>query len=1039
MPTILVLSLGGSILALLLLSLRYLLLKRLPSTVYYYAWLLVLMRFALPLPGLLPSVFLTESEVPVETPAVIRTETRTVQPVRSSVPADVPVEEALPAAPASVASSPAVQPNTTARTSFSPAGISWESPRLWSGIWIGGCVLCFGITLLSYLRFTRKLRRSLFAPDPFTGELYSSFPGRKPTLACSKVLRTPLMFGLFSPVIVLPDREYNEELLNHILRHELTHYRRFDTLYKWFSVLVLSVHWFNPLAWFIRRELNRACELSCDEMLLHTMNPQEKRSYGNTLLNMAASGALPAGLVATTFTTEKKNLKERLEQIMTYQKKSLSRVLAAVLALVFLVGCGAAAGPSQTEAESAAESGTSIADDGRPVVRAGTVDEFLAAIAPDTIIELEAGTFSLTSAANYGSSSSGSRYYSWEEAYDGYSLAIQNVSNLSLRGAGKGETVISTDPRYADVINFRDSSGISLSDLTAGHTQEPGFCAGGVLYFNTCNDISVNACGLYGCGTIGVWAENCARLTVTDSDIYECSYSAVYANRCRDVWVSACDVYSHGTREGLGSAISLFEASYSDRFIIYRNCIHDNDAQNLLKLDSTKGALFLSNEVSHNRFDSFFGFIQYSATVDGCVFSDNSCHDWYSGGEGGIYASDAEGNLLSPDALNSMTYREIDPESVAPAKSPVAPTEVSAGGEIAVSTVDDFLAAIGPDRTIVLDGELFDLSEASSYGSLGGEYWYWQESYDGPELVIQNVSSLTIRAAADDPKATTLAAIPRYANVLNFRSCDNIWLIGFTAGHTKEPGSCAGGVLYFDACNGIRVDDCRLYGCGILGVRSSNCSSFSATGTEIYECSQGAVSMYTTDGISFTNCNIHDVPSPALTFTECGDKTWNGNAVIGLSGIYDVTADGRLTRYTYDYYGYEDYSNSDSENPFAYEDPVAFGDNPAALTFAETVQSLIADGDWAALSERLIYPLVIFGDADNYSIDSRELFLNFGIDSLLTPQVRQRIADSSLSEYGHSLFGNTFCDGLLAFVCIGDQTNADDYRLSCISTTTPLS
>ena len=197
--------------------------------------------------------------------------------------------------------------------------------------------------------------------------------------------------------------------------------------------------------------------------------------------------------------------------------------------------------------------------------------------------------------------------------------------------------------------------------------------------------------------------------------------------------------------------------------------------------------------------------------------------------------------------------------------------------------------------------------------------------------------------------------------------------------------------------------------------------------------------MFMTDGISFTNCNIHDVPSPALTFTECGDKTWNGNAVIGLSGVYDVTADGRLTRSTYDYYGYEDYSNVESENPFAYEDPVAFDDNPAARTFAETVQKLIADGDWEALSERLSYPLVIFGDADNYSIASRELFLDFGIDNLLSSEVRQRIADSSLTEYGHSLFGNTFCDGLLAFVCIGDPANADDYRLSCISTSTPLS
>ena len=164
MPTILVLSLGGSVLALLLLSLRYLLLKKLPSTVYYYAWLLVLVRFALPLPGLLPSAFLSAPETPVETPAIVRTEFRTEQPVLSSVPAGVPVEEALPAAPASVSSSPAVQPDTAARTALSPAGISWNSPRLWSGIWLGGSVLCFGITQLSYLRFTRKLRRSLYAP-----------------------------------------------------------------------------------------------------------------------------------------------------------------------------------------------------------------------------------------------------------------------------------------------------------------------------------------------------------------------------------------------------------------------------------------------------------------------------------------------------------------------------------------------------------------------------------------------------------------------------------------------------------------------------------------------------------------------------------------------------------------------------------------------------------------------------------------------------------------------------------------------------------
>ena len=734
---------------------------------------------------------------------------------------------------------------------------------------------------------------------------------------------------------------------------------------------------------------------------------------------------------------------------MKKRKNSLTRVLVLVLALVFLVGCGAAAGPSQADVESAAEAGTSVADDGRPVVRVSTVDEFLAAIAPDTIIELEAGTFDLTSAANY-SRASGSKYYLWDEAYDGYQLTIQDVSNLSLRGAGMGESVISTDPRYADVIHFRNCSNVSLSSLTAGHTKEPGFCAGGVLYFDSSNDIFIDACGLYGCGTIGVWGESSARITVTASDIYECSYGAVSVSRCRDTRVENCNIYGHGTRAGQGSAIYVFEASYSDGFTVYRNRVHENNTQYLLKLDSTKGALFLSNEVIDNQIDtSVFCFGQYSATVDGCVFSDNTgSHGWYSGGEGSIYASDAEGNLLDSAALESMTYREIDPESVAPAKSPAPPTQVSVGGEIVVSTVDDFLNAIGPDRTIVLDGDLFDLSAASSYGSLGGEFWYWQESYDGPELVIQNVSGLTIRATSDDPKATTLAAIPRYANVLNFRSCDNIWLIGFTAGHTKEPGSCAGGVLVFDNCNGIRVDDCRLYGCGVLGIQSMNCTSVSVTGTEIYECSQGGAQMFTTDGISFTNCSIHDVPSPALSFIECGDKTWNGSAIIGLNGTYNVTADGRLTKYTYDYYEYDESSYGEYvtavpetvlENPFANDEPVPFEQNPAALSFAVTVQKLIAGGDWEALADRLSYPLMVFGNADNYSIGSREAFLDFGIDRVLTPVVRQQIADAALDEYGHSLLGNTFCDGLLAFVYAGNVNDADAYFLSSISAAAPLS
>ena len=66
MTILLRLTLSGSVLALLLFALRYLLLRRMPSTVYYYAWILVLLRFALPFPGLIPLTAGTDVHEPAQ-------------------------------------------------------------------------------------------------------------------------------------------------------------------------------------------------------------------------------------------------------------------------------------------------------------------------------------------------------------------------------------------------------------------------------------------------------------------------------------------------------------------------------------------------------------------------------------------------------------------------------------------------------------------------------------------------------------------------------------------------------------------------------------------------------------------------------------------------------------------------------------------------------------------------------------------------------------------------------------------------------------
>ena len=895
MSTLLALTLSGTALALLLFVLRTLFRKKLPSTVYYYAWLLVLMRFALPLPGLIrtgaPDEIKTAEAVPVITAEL------PMKKENGFIPQTAPVVTVPAGKTAAIAAEkeneapPLSHPITAAER---VRQIDWKSPALWLAVWASGAAVCFAFTVIAYCRFSIHLSGTLEKPDLFTRTLYASIPGRKPALYSSPAVKTPLMCGVIHPRIILPAQCDDEELLRNVLQHELMHYRRRDTLYKWFSVAVLSLQWFNPISWLIRREIDRACELSCDEMLLRSMDRERKQSYGSTLLRMAASASLPAGVVATTFSTEKKNLKERLEQIM-YYKKEKTRTLAAVLALVILAGCGAVAGPASEPEQ------TETVPETKEVIKVTTVDELLAAIAPDRTIEMDAGTYDLSTASDYARDSS-NPYYAWNEVYssDGEGitaeLELKNLYNFTLTGEGMEKTVISAVPRYANVIRFSNCRDLRISDLTAGHTKEPGFCAGGVLYFANCAGAQVDRCGLFGCGTVGVSAFDTRDLTVMESDIYECSFGAVELVSCRTVSVEDCEIHDHGRRPGQGNAMFLFSAYDSNGFTVVNNRIRDNNVQNLLTCGRTKDTLFLSNEVRNNDVTtSMFTFEQYGAVVDGCVFAENENmgNRWYN--STGIFAYDAEGNELDAEALSAMTLRKIDPVSIHPAQSTKPMTEVAAGGSVEVTTVDEFLAAIGPDRTIVLNGAEFDLSTAENYGGISGEYYYWSQAFDGPELVIHDLGGLTIQGNADDPSAVTVSAVPRYANVLNFTNCRDIQLFDFTAGHTKEPGSCAGGVLHLDFCSGFRTDNMRLYGCGVLGLQTANCSSLDIRRTEIYECSQGAAHFFQTDGIAFTDCDIHDVPSPMFVFNECGDKIWNETPISGLNGEYDVDESGALT------------------------------------------------------------------------------------------------------------------------------------------------
>ena len=162
---------------------------------------------------------------------------------------------------------------------------------------------------------------------------------KKPVELCiNPLVSSPLLIGFFHPCIVLPGMDISEKDFQYIALHELTHYKRRDIFYKWLVQVAVCLHWFNPLVHLMSREITNACELACDEAVLAKIGYNNAQNYGKTLLDaMAAVGKYQENPGVATLSENKQLLKERLDAIMNFKKKSkLTRLLMSALTLCMI-------------------------------------------------------------------------------------------------------------------------------------------------------------------------------------------------------------------------------------------------------------------------------------------------------------------------------------------------------------------------------------------------------------------------------------------------------------------------------------------------------------------------------------------------------------------------------------------------------------------------------------------------------------------------------------------------------------------------------
>ncbi len=500
-----------------------------------------------------------------------------------------------------------------------------------------------------------------------------------------------------------------------------------------------------------------------------------------------------------------------------------------------------------------------------------TVDEFLDAIAPNTEIILATGEYNLTKATNYARG--GGAYYHWEGGYDGYELVITDVENLSIVGGDPMAVTISTEPRYANVLRFDNVDGVEISSLVIGHTREQGYCSGGVLYFENCRNVKIESSRLYGCGTLGISLYTCQNVHVDGSDIYECSYG------CIDVYNSENVLFENSKFYDCTIVLEGFSIQASQDVAIINSEIFNNRGEGFSTLfyADSPDVYFGGLDIHDNEAEVIFGGTGIPVTVESCRF--NTYGKW---ADGKIPAVSPDGTELTAGDLESMKMRTVSWQPAERLEAPVLTP--GQDGKIHVSTVDEFLAAIGSNATIYLEPGEYNLTSASNYGGLGGENYHWESCYDGYELVIQGANNLTIEA--ENPDKVSIVTEPRYANVLRFDNLTGLIVRKVKVGHTIAEGICSGGVILLNSVNSPIIEGCKLYGCGILGVQGRYCNNLNIFNSEIYECSSGAAWFHSCNTVRIEQCDIHDIgqgePDVFVFYADagCTDVQVDGQPIV---------------------------------------------------------------------------------------------------------------------------------------------------------------
>lgn len=208
------------------------------------------------------------------------------------------------------------------------------------GIW-GIFVIAFLLYhLKKYARCIKDLRQISKQPFDLPNEKCMSkrHSRAEVSLYANPYITTPVTLGLFSPHIILPASLAEGKDSQMIIAHEMVHVRNHDNLVKFLWLLVMLLHWYNPVIYVLYWEIWKVCEQVCDASVTQDMSKQELKQYQSLIIEMSQKKTHKNTLLASSFSSRFRMIKERIIVMnrTTISSKKINFITSLAMAVVIL-------------------------------------------------------------------------------------------------------------------------------------------------------------------------------------------------------------------------------------------------------------------------------------------------------------------------------------------------------------------------------------------------------------------------------------------------------------------------------------------------------------------------------------------------------------------------------------------------------------------------------------------------------------------------------------------------------------------------------